>query len=121
MEIYINALLMALSPQVVFALLGGLIGVGIKSRIEGYNWGYTIFISIGSLIAVGATAEYLYSVHNLTSIFVHMFIAVIIGIIGASILHSFNLFAPILASKIVETTGNKLSDTLGDKLDKYLD
>lgn len=117
MEIYINALLAALTPQVVFALIGGIIGVAIKSKIEGYTWGYTIFIAIGSLIACGATAEYLYSSHNLTSIFLHMFIAVIMGIIGASILHSFNLFAPRFATTLVEKAGDKVSE----KLDNYLD
>lgn len=116
MEIYINALLVALSPQVFFALIGGLIGVGIKSKIEGYNWAYTIFISIGSLIAVGAVSEYLLNKHDLESIFFHMFIAIIVGIIGASILHAFNLFAPQYATKLVAKVGDKVND----KLDKYL-
>lgn len=117
MEIYINALVSALTPQVVFALIGGIIGVAIKSKIEGYTWRYTIFIAIGSLIAVGATAEYLYSSYKLTSIFLHMFIAVIMGIIGASILHAFNLFAPSFASAVVE----KAADKVSGQLDKYLD
>ena len=117
MEIYINALLLALSPQVVFALIGGLIGVGIKSKIEGYSRGYTTFISIGSLIAVGAMSEYLLQKHHLEFLFGHMFIAIIIGIIGASILHAFNVFAPILAEKIVNIFGDKITK----KLDNYLD
>lgn len=117
MEIYINAMLSALSPQVVFALIGGLIGVGIKSRIEGYNWVYTIFISFGSLIAVGAVSEYLYSVYHAEHIFLHMFIGVIIGIIGASILHAFNIFAPGFATKLVDKAGDKVLT----KVDKYTD
>lgn len=116
MEIYIIALLAALSPQVVFALLGGSIGVLIKSRIENHSWAYTIFISIGSLIAVGATAEYLFTVHSVESIFLHMFIGVIIGIIGASILHAFNTFAPNFATKIVDKAGDKVLN----QVDKYI-
>lgn len=117
MEIYINALLSALSPQVVFALIGGLIGVGIKSRIEGYNWIYTIFIGIGSLIAVGAVSEYLYSVHQAHYIFLHMFIGVVMGIIGASVLHAFNIFAPGFATVLVDKAGDKVLN----KVDKYTD
>lgn len=116
MEIYISALIAALSPQVVFAMFGGSIGVLIKSKIEGHSWAYTVFIAIGSLVAVGATSEYLYTVHSMESIFLHMFIGVIIGIIGASILHAFNLFAPLFANKFV----NKAGDKVLDKVDKYI-
>ena len=117
MEIYINALLAALSPQVAFALLGGLIGVGIKSRIEGYNWIYTIFIGFGSIIAVGAVSEYFYSIRHVDYIFLHMLIGVVIGIIGASILHAVNIFAPGFATVIVDKAGDKLIT----KIDKFKD
>lgn len=117
MEIYINALISALSPQVVFALLGGLVGVRIKSKREGYSRSYSWFIALGSIIAVGATAEYFYSVYNLEMIFVHSFIGVIMGIMSANLLHAFNLFAPKFAKNIV----NKLGEKITEKLDKYLD
>lgn len=120
MEIYLSALLVALSPQVVFALMGGGIGVLIKSKIDAHGWIYTIFISIGSLIAVGATSEYLLTVHSVSSIFLHMFIGVIIGIIGASILHSFNLFAPTFANKFVNTAGDRVLKEIDKRINKEL-
>lgn len=117
MEIYINALIGALSPQVVFALLGGLVGVRIKSRKEGYSRSYSLFIAIGSIIAVGATAEYFHSAYDLQMLFVHSFLGVLIGIMSANLLHAFNLFAPKFAKNIV----NRLGEKLTEMLDKYLD
>lgn len=117
MEIYITALIGALSPQVVSALLGGLVGVRIKSRKEGYSRSYSLFIAVGSIIAVAATAEYFYSVYNLEMLFVHSFIGILIGIMSANLLHAFNLFAPKFAKNIV----NRLGEKLTEMLDKYLD
>lgn len=115
MEIYINALMVALSPQVFFALIGGTVGIFIKSEVDEYGWFYTIFISIGSIIAVGASSEYLYSVREVESIFAHMFVGTLVGIIGASILHALNIFTPTFANKLVNSAGDKVLE----KVDKF--
>ena len=117
MEIYISALVGALSPQVVSALLGGLVGVRIKSKRDGYSRRYSFLIAVGSIIAVAAVAEYFYSVHDLTMLFVHSFIGILIGIMSASLLHAFNLFAPKFATNTINMLGEKLTK----RLDKYLD
>ena len=117
MEIYINALLMTLSPQVVSALIGGMVGISIKSKISEYGWFYTIFISIGSIIAVGATSEYFYSVRGVTFIFAHMLLGTLVGLIGSYTLHAINIFTPNFAHTLVNKTGDKILE----KVDKYAD
>lgn len=114
MEVYIHALLTALSPQVFFALVGGIVGILIKSEVDEYGWFYTIFISIGSIIAVGAISEYLVTVYSVESIFAHMFIGILVGIMGASILHAFNAFTPGFANKVVNKTGDKILNKVDD-------
>lgn len=115
MEIYINALILALTPQVFFAILGGIIGIVIKSEVDEYGWFYTIFISIGSIIAVTAAAEYMYTAHGVESIFAHMLLGTIMGILGASLLHAFNIFTPKLANTIITKAG----DNVISKVDKF--
>lgn len=117
MEIYITALISALSPQVVSALLGGLVGVRIKSKNGGYSRRYSCLIALGSIITVAAVAQYFYSVYNLKMLFVHSFIGILIGIMSANLLHAFNLFAPKFAKIIVHNLGEKVTE----RLDKYLD
>lgn len=106
MELFIEALQSILIPQIVAALIGGLLGASISIKVELYGWRISILIAISSLIITAAISEYLTNNFNVDSILAHGGLAVLIGILGNSLLNTINAQAPIFMENLMDVLSN---------------
>ena len=112
MELFIEALHSLLIPQVVAALIGGLIGASMNIKVELYGWRLSILFALGSLVSAGALAEYLTYNYNIKFILLHFVLGIMVGILGNSLLISINLAAPDFTSKLVNVLSNGILEVM---------
>ena len=108
----IEALFSLLIPQVIAALIGGLIGAAISIKVALYGWRLSLLCAAGSLILAGALAEYITYTHEVDFILLHGALGILVGILGNSALNSINSAAPDFVDRVIVVLSNGLIEVL---------
>lgn len=103
------------TPQVIFAMIGGLTGAafGIAKNQHNARIAFLLLV-IGAMAASGA-ADYLVNSHGVTSVYVIGIVSMPIGLVSGFLMDALEVASPRLAAKLV----NKLGDKTIDKIDKF--
>lgn len=132
MELFFATLTLSFTPQIVSAILGGLLGSLISSDRARYGWQLSLLFCIAALAFAGAMGEYLYNSRGITSIFWLFVLNIPLGMIVGSFLDVLRIASPPLIQRLVNGIGNsgvsiivesvlgKLARWFGVDVDKYL-
>ncbi|WP_395147177.1 hypothetical protein ACF3N0_00255 [Moraxella atlantae] len=113
MENFIDSLLVDITPQSIFGVLGGLLGGIAATDRNRYGKTLTIIAIIFSGLAGGALAAYLVNYQKITNIFSIAFFCGLGGMPIGGLMDAINLISPNFTKKLV----NKLSDKTIEKVD----
>ena len=101
MNTLLEVLYNILTPEIVSALLGGLIGASITIKIDVYGYRLSILFSIGSIISAGAFSEYISIRWNINSLFAQGLIGIIVAIIANSLLDKIHVKSPKMIENLI--------------------
>lgn len=125
----ITTLTSTLTPQTIFAMLGGFFGSLIASDRKRYGWQLSLMFIVVSVAASASMGEYLQYEKGFHSIWLLFVINVPLGMAVGSTLDVLRITFPPVIEKVVSGVGNggasividgvldKLSNTLGTKRD----
>ena len=102
MNIYLEAIRVTLTPEVVAGLIGGLLGAIITIRIELHGLRLSILFAIGSIINAGAVSEALISSWSIYSLYAQGGIGIMVAIISNALLDKLHAKAPKLVGRVIE-------------------
>lgn len=94
MEYFTTALSSTLTPQMIMALIGGLIGTNMSSDVKLYGWRLTILTAIISMSLVGVSSEYISYKWGVTSLIGHFAQGCLAGMVGMRLLDAIRLALP---------------------------
>lgn len=106
MNIYIDALSIALTPQVVAAFIGGLLGASAAADIQRYGLRLTVIFTALGVLAAGAVAEYLTAYRGITSVLLHVIISPFVGMCFGYLLDAIRVTMPNLFNKLLSSVGD---------------
>ena len=115
MEHFLAAILVELSPQNIFGLIGGLLGGIAASDKTKYGKQLTIIAIIMSAVAGGAVTDFLVESYNYKNIFALMIFSCTLGMPVGSIMDAITIFNPEFSKRLVRLFGKKTIDRL-DKI-----
>lgn len=127
MDGFLVTLSLTLTPQIIFAMLGGMLGAMIASDRKRYGWQLSILFGLVALALAAATGEYLVNVREITSLWWLLVLNVPLGMVVGSTLDVLRITSPPLIEKLVKGIGDsgvniivetvlvKLSNLLGVK------
>ena len=115
MDQFLATILVELSPQNIFGLIGGLLGGIAASDKTKYGKQLTIIAIIMSAVAGGAVTDYLVETYSYNNIFALMIFSCILGMPVGSIMDAITIFNPEFSKRLVRLFGNKTIDRL-DKI-----
>lgn len=109
-------LIASLTPQVLMALVGALIGglLGVRDRFKEYGFYLTLLLVISSVMIGGAVVDYLAREYHLKSLLLSWVIGLGFGIFGSMAVDMLRLTSPSLAEKLVNGMGNEAVETAID-------
>ena len=115
MDQFLATILVELSPQNIFGLIGGLLGGIAASDKTKYGKQLTIIAIIMSAVAGGAVTDHLVETYNYKNIFAVMIFSCILGMPVGSIMDAITIFNPEFSKRLVRLFGKKTIDRL-DKI-----
>ena len=115
MDQFLATILVELSPQNIFGLIGGLLGGIAASDKTKYGKQLTIIAIIMSAVAGGAVTDFLVESYNYKNIFAIMIFSCILGMPVGSIMDAITIFNPQFSERLVRLFGKKTIDRL-DKI-----
>ena len=115
MDQFLATILVELSPQNIFGLIGGLLGGIAASDKTKYGKQLTIIAIIMSAVAGGAVTDYIVETYNYKNIFAIMIFSCILGMPVGSIMDAITIFNPEFSKRLVRLFGKKTIDRL-DKI-----
>ena len=115
MDQFLDTILVELSPQNIFGLIGGLLGGIAASDKTKYGKQLTIIAIIMSAVAGGAVTDFLVESYNYKNIFALMIFSCILGMPVGSIMDAITIFNPEFSKRLVRLFGKKTIDRL-DKI-----
>ena len=115
MDQFLATILVELSPQNIFGLIGGLLGGIAASDKTKYGKQLTIIAIIMSAVAGGAVTEFLVETYSYKNIFALMIFSCILGMPVGSIMDAITIFNPEFSKRLVRLFGKKTIDRL-DKI-----
>lgn len=116
MDQFLATILVELSPENIFGLIGGLLGGVAASDKTKYGKQLTIIAIIMSAVAGGAVSDHLVETYNYKNIFAVMIFSCILGMPVGSIMDAITIFNPEFSKRLVRLFGKKTID----KLDKII-
>lgn len=115
---------LTLTPQIIFAMIGGFIGALIASDRKRYGWQLSILFGLVALALAAATGEYLVNVREITSLWWLMVLNVPLGMVVGSTLDVLRITSPPLIEKLVKGIGDSgvtiIVETILVKLSRLL-
>ena len=106
MDLFFTTLTLSFTPQIIFAMLGGLLGALIASDRERYGWQLSVMFGIAAIAFAAAMGEYLFIKRSIESIFWLFVLNVPLGMIVGSTLDVLRIASPPLIEKLVNGIGN---------------
>ena len=116
MENLQTELIASLTPTVLMALIGALIGglLGVRDRFKEYGFYLTLLLVISSVMIGGAVVDYLAREYHLKSLLLSWVIGLGFGIFGSMAVDMLRLASPSLADKLVNGMGNEAVESAID-------
>ena len=109
------------TPQIVFSMLGALVGSLISADVKRYGWRLTILFTIVASVVGGAMSEYLVHEKNIVQIWVLFALNVPTGMVVGTTLDVVRIASPRMIEKLVNTVGdntvNIVSNAVKNKLE----
>ena len=109
------------TPQIVFSMLGALVGSLISADVKRYGWRLTILFTIVASVVGGAMSEYLVHEKNIVQIWVLFALNVPTGMVVGTTLDVIRIASPRMIEKLVNTVGdntvNIVSSAVKNKLE----
>lgn len=106
MEVFLTTLTLSFTPQIVFAMLGGLLGAGIASDRERYGWQLSLLFTIAAVVFSAAMGEYFHKDREIESIFWLFALNVPLGMTVGSTLDVLRIASPPLIERLINGIGN---------------
>ena len=116
MDQFLDTILVELSPQNIFGLIGGLLGGIAASDKTKYGKQLTIIAIIMSAVAGGAVSDYLVESFDYKNIFAIMIFSCILGMPVGSVMDAITIFHPEFSKRLVRLFGKKTLDKIGDTI-----
>ena len=107
MNTFFETLTLSFTPQIISAILGGLLGAMISSDRKRYGWQLSFMFCIAAVAFAAAMGEYLHIGRGITSIFWIFVLNVPLGMIVGSTLDVLRIASPPLIEKLVRGIGNR--------------
>lgn len=122
MNIYLEALLTTLTPQVVASLLGGLFGtlLQVNKKVAKYGVVTMACLGLGGVITAAAASEYISNYLEVQLVFLHSLAGYIVGLLAVSALDAVSELAPNQMSAIVNGTGETALELIKARLRLWL-
>ena len=109
------------TPQIIFSMLGALVGSLISADVKRYGWRLTILFTIVASVVGGAMSEYLVHEKNIVQIWVLFALNVPTGMVVGTTLDVVRIASPRMIEKLVNTVGdntvNIVSSAVKNKLE----
>lgn len=106
MDLFFTTLTLSFTPQIIFAMLGGLLGALIASDRVRYGWQLSVMFGIAAIAFAAAMGEYLYITRGIQSIFWLFVLNIPLGMIVGSTLDVLRIASPPMIEKLVNGIGN---------------
>lgn len=106
MDTFFETLTLSFTPQIIFAMLGGLLGALIASDRDRYGWQLSFLFCIAAVSFTAAMGEYLFITRGIQSIFWLFVLNVPLGMIVGSTLDVLRIASPPLIEKLVNGIGS---------------
>lgn len=110
---FVAEVLLALTPQVVFGMVGGCIGGLFGIDKEEYGTKISSILILVACIAGSAVADVLSTKYGLKSLFGICFISVFAGLFAGFLMEAVKTASPPLAKKLVDKVGKAGLDKIG--------
>ena len=121
MDEFEMTLALQFTPQIVFSMLGALVGSLISADVKRYGWRLTILFTIVASVSGGAMSEYLVHEKNIVQIWVLFTMNVPTGMMVGTTLDVIRIASPRMIEKLVNTVGdntvNIVSSAVKNKLE----
>ena len=109
------------TPQIIFSMVGALVGSLISADVKRYGWRLTILFTIVASVVGGAMSEYLVNEKNIVQIWVLFALNVPTGMVVGTTLDVVRIASPRMIEKLVNTVGdstvNIVSNAVKNKLE----
>lgn len=109
------------TPQIIFSMVGALVGSLISADVKRYGWRLTILFAIVASAVGGAMSEYLVNEKNIVQIWVLFALNVPTGMVVGTTLDVVRIASPRMIEKLVNTVGdstvNIVSNAVKNKLE----
>lgn len=106
MDIFVTTLTLNFTPQILFSILGGLLGAFIASDRDRYGWQLSFMFIIASVVFTAAMGEYLHLSRGISSIYWLFILNLPLGMIVGSTLDVIRISSPALIERLVVGIGN---------------
>lgn len=106
----------SITPQVVFAMLGGLIGSLISSDRKRYGWQLSLLFCIVAIFTAAGMGDYMHHVKKISSIWWMMILNVPLGMVIGATLDAIRITSPKLIESLVDKVGNSAVSIIGDSI-----
>lgn len=119
MDTYTIALIGAVSPQVIAALIGGFIGLMYSAKPSKYGWWATIISTLAGLIAAGAAGEYLSTIRGVQSLWWCALLGAASGVPFGALMDTIRVLSPPLFEKIIHYLGDTVIDEMAETVKRF--
>ena len=120
MDEFEMTLALQFTPQIVFSMLGALVGSLISADVKRYGWRLTILFTIVASAVGGAMSEYLVN-KNIVQIWALFALNVPTGMVVGTTLDVIRIASPRMIEKLINTVGdntvNIVSNAVKNKLE----
>lgn len=123
MNIFLEALITTLTPQVVSSLLGGFFGtlLQVNKKVAVYGVVTVVCLGIGGIVAAASASEYITYKLGFNYIFIHTLVGYTVGLLAVSALDLLSELAPNQMSAIINGTGETALELIKARLRFWLD
>lgn len=118
MDAFIAAFVLAATPQTTFALIGAAIGAYMSSDKATYGVRLTAALWMMTLACAGVASEILTKAKGYDSLFIHLLLGGIVGIIGLRLLDALRLASEDFTTKLVNLASINVLDLAGLAINK---
>lgn len=123
MNVFLEVITNALTPQVVSSLLGGFFGtlLQLNRKVAVYGVVTMVCLNIGGIVMSAAASEYVSSYLDIHSLFIHSALGYIVGLLAVSALDAASELAPNQMSAIINGTGETALELIRARLRYWLE
>lgn len=106
MELFLSTITSSLTPQIIFAMLGGIVGALIASDFKRYGWLLSCLFIFASIAMAASAGEYLQQSKGIQSIWLLLVLNIPLGMVVGATLDVIRIVSPSLIERLVVNVGN---------------